>query len=164
MSEVRIGFARESARSILQRMGVQQPPVDVHDVATREGLTIRILTTWPTTVSGLLLRNQRLVGLNGNHSRRRQRFSLAHELGHWFMHREWLFNQDDITIDNPPESDATENRSEENEADEFAGELLAPRAFIKAAMKKTKSPNALAEIFDISSEAMWVRLLRHSLL
>ena len=80
------------------------------------------------------------------------------------MHREWMSNQEDITIDNPPMCDDPENLSQENEADEFAGELLAPRAFIKAALKQTKDPNALAEIFDISSEAMWVRLLRHSLL
>jgi len=164
LSEARIGFARESARSIIRRLRIIGPPVDVQAIAKNEQLEVEVIASWPDQVSGLLLREARLIGVNGNHNRRRQRFSLAHELGHWFMRHDFEWREASITMDRPPEDDTTPDNADESEADEFAGELLVPLAFLKTAFRTNGDIAVLAELFDVSEEAMWVRVLRHRLI
>jgi Zn-dependent peptidase ImmA (M78 family) len=164
MSEVRVGLARQAARNVIAKYLISGPPVNVHDIAAKEGLSIQLMSSWPSKVSGLLLRDEKLIGLNAHHSHSRRRFSLAHELGHWFMRHDFPWHDQDVTIDNPPAMDADGKPPEEGEADEFAGELLAPLAFLKAAMNQNENPGALAAVFDMSEEALWVRILRHRLL
>jgi Zn-dependent peptidase ImmA (M78 family) len=164
VSAVRIGHVRSMARSVLQRYKIAAPPVDVEMIARSEGLEVRLMQTWPASVSGLLLRDSRLLGLNGLHSRNRRRFSLAHELGHWFLRHDLPWHENEISIDDPPKPPGGDGNPIEGEADEFAGELLAPREMLKRALKETRDPRKLAELFEISEEAMWVRLLRHKLL
>ena len=164
MADVRVGLARQAARNAIAKYRIDGPPVGVHDIAAGEGLAIRLMSSWPPKISGLLLRNERLIGLNAYHSHHRRRFSLAHELGHWFMRHDFPWHERDVTIDDPPATDEDGKSPEEGEADEFAGELLAPLAFLKAAMKQSKNPSELAAVFDMSEEAFWVRILRHKLL
>lgn len=161
---LRIGHVRNMARSVLQHYEITAPPVDVDMIAKSENLEVRLIQTWPASVSGLLLRDSRLLGLNGLHSRTRRRFSLAHELGHWFLRHDFPWHEKEVSIDEPPDLPDAERDPIEGEADEFAGELLAPREMLKRALKQTTNPRSLAELFDISEEAMWVRLLRHKLL
>ncbi len=164
MSDIRIGFSREMARSVLKRYEVSIPPVSPENIASAEGLEVRVINTWPSRIDGLLLRESRLVGVNGNHSRLRRRFSLAHELGHWFLRHESSLDENEVTIDNPPAEDGDRYRAQEGEANEFAGELLAPLHMLKDALKKTKDAEALGKLFDISVDALWVRIVRHNLL
>jgi uncharacterized protein DUF955 len=164
VSAVRIGHVRNMARSVLRRYKIAAPAVDVDMIARSEGLEVRLIQTWPASVSGLLLRESRLLGLNGLHSRNRRRFSLAHELGHWFLRHDFPWHENEISVDDPPEPPGGDSNPIEGEADEFAGELLAPREMLKRALRETGDPRKLAELFEISEEAMWVRLLRHKLL
>jgi len=164
MTPVRVGVARQAARNVIAKCGIKAPPVDVERVAAGEGLKVMLIDSWSPKVSGLLLREERLIGINQQHGRRRRRFSLAHELGHWFMRHDFPWHEEDVTIDNPPTEEEHRKHPAEGEADEFAGELLAPRVFLKDAMKRTRDPTELADIFDISEEALWVRILRHKLL
>lgn len=80
------------------------------------------------------------------------------------MRHDFGWREKDVTIDNPPEPDADKGNSNEGEADEFAGELLAPLSFLKPAFGKNPDVSALAELFDLSEQAMWVRVLRHRLI
>ncbi len=164
MSDVRIGLARETARSVLSRFRVTKPPTELEPITAHEQLTVKLMQSWPPSVSGLLLRDARLIGLNAQHNHKRRRFSLAHELGHWFMRHDFDWHEAEVTIDSPPSPASYGKDPTEGEADEFAGELLAPRSFLKEALRKTQDVSALAELFDISEEALWVRLLHHKLL
>jgi Zn-dependent peptidase ImmA (M78 family) len=49
---------------------------------------------------------------------------------------------------------------EEAEANEFAAELLAPRAWVKAAWRELHSPEKLGARFGLSAHATWVSILR----
>ena len=151
------------ARTVLQRYKIVAPPVDVSMIAEAEGLEVKLVETWPENVSGLLLRESRLLGLNARHSHTRRRFSLAHELGHWFLRHDFPWHDQQISLDEPPDAANDEQKSIEGEADEFGGEILAPRDMLKMALKGTRDPQVLANQFAISQEAMWVRLLRHKL-
>lgn len=92
-------------------------------------------------------------------SRGRERFSVAHEIGHWLLHRGKSFRcrADDIV----------QNYSAdiwlEKEADEFASHLLLPTAIFQPAIKATNRPglNDLQEIaktFEVSLQAVSIRL------
>jgi Zn-dependent peptidase ImmA (M78 family) len=72
----------------------------------------------------------------------RMRFSFAHELGHFFLHRDLYFKYDIVSpedwktfILNVPEQ---EYRNFEWQANEFAGRLLVPYRKLVAEMRKVK--------------------------
>jgi len=133
-------------------------------IAAGERLNIRLMPNWPESVSGLLLRDSRVVGLNGRHAPTRRRFSLAHELGHWFLRHDQTWHEEEITIDSPPEQFSVDaNKIAESEANEFAGELLASRAMLKDSIKHEQDGNKLAALFGMSPQALWVQRLKHNL-
>jgi len=78
----RFGFARTQARNLLRRLGVSSVPVPVAEIAQRCNLQVVPCHRWADAVSGLLLPRQRLLGYNARHHPHRQRFTIAHELGH----------------------------------------------------------------------------------
>lgn len=162
--KARIGFSRNWARKVITTYGIGSPPVDLAAIAGGEGLQVKLMESWPSKVSGLLLRDACLIGINARHSRTRRRFSLAHELGHWFMRHDFPWHEREITIDQPPAPLDEEKYPIEKEANEFAGELLAPRAMLKLAVSTNGDPNALAAMFDMSSQAMWIQLMKHGLI
>lgn len=91
--------------------------------------------------------------LNKNDARTRQRFTLAHELGHFFLHKEILMSDEihvDIMYRMPNEK--------EKEVDYFAGALLINKTLLEKMYQNNKSITELAELFDVSVSAMTVRL------
>jgi Zn-dependent peptidase ImmA (M78 family) len=72
----------------------------------------------------------------------RQRFSIAHELGHFCLGHS---HQDD-------------SRVAEQEANIFAGGLLVPRAWLKRDIKTIATVVTLAERYEVSREVMFIAL------
>lgn len=117
------------ARRLSSREGLS-PPVDAVDVLRRFAAVE--WDTIPFNVDGLVLHrpHKPLVILKiGARGKNRERFTAAHELGHIVM--PWQAG----TISCQPESrlstDGSEYRDIEFEANQFAGELLAPQMWIK---------------------------------
>ncbi len=125
-------------------------PVNVDELATGLGFQVVRLFSVADEFSGIVSPKHRLIGVNGNHHRHRQRFTLAHELGH-------------IVLEHPPESACSSLQVIEcnREADIFASELLIPEFFLDELLLRTQSPAILARLFDVSEEAM-IRKLRFS--
>lgn len=110
------------------------------------------------------------IYINSQTSEKRQRFTFAHELGHYFLHKEILDEKSLITDE---KLDSTylfrsdifdcipqEERKMEEEANEFAGNLLMPEEKVKEAWEKTKNLKILASIFDVSISAMSYRVFK----
>lgn len=82
----------------------------------------------------------------------RQRFSIAHELGHLLLHEAGVVFRD------------TRRRKgakpwEEKQANEFAADLLMPVPWVESARAYIgRDPDRLANIFAVSSQAMSYRL------
>lgn len=108
-----------------------------------------------------------LVGFGGNaiatispsSSRGRERFSVAHEIGHWLLHRGKSFRcrADDIV------QNYSADIRLEKEADEFASHLLMPTAIFQPAIKATNRPGLndlqeIAGVFEVSLQAVSIRL------
>ncbi|MGD0916973.1 MAG: ImmA/IrrE family metallo-endopeptidase [Thermodesulfobacteriota bacterium] len=160
--QARIGFVREMARKVLKKYGVTQPGTPVEDIAKGEGFNL-VYRVWPNRVGALLLRTGKTIGVNSNHHPHRQRFSIAHELGHYFLNHRQDDYEKGITLDNPPVGDDF-SKIQNTEAHEFASELLVPLPIIKEAYKTVKDVKALAEMFNVSLEVMFIALEKHKLL
>jgi Zn-dependent peptidase ImmA (M78 family) len=100
------------------------------------------------------------IGYNKNEHRVRNRFTIAHELGHYQLHK-----GKDLFVDKPKMMFRnTSNKiykQEEAEANEFAASILMPEDLLKQEMEildldctEEASIKVLAKKFDVSSVAM----------
>lgn len=164
-TKARIGFCRNSARRLLRDHGVAKPRTPLEKLVEACGYRV-VERDWPLCTSGILLRAHKVIGVNGNHSQVRRRFTIAHELGHHCLnHHLWFDDNHAVTIDNPP-SEGCEgaDKTPEREANIFASELLVPLAILKREAKRERSPQELARLFGVSYEAMFHSLQDHRLL
>jgi len=156
------------AAELLVRHGIQAPPVPVEDIAVAENIQV-VRSTAKGDESGFLLRNgvNVIIGVNSRNSPRRQRFTIAHELGHWRLHKGRPLIVDHWVMINKRDGVSSQATDfEEIEANQFAAELLMPRQFIKDSFKRKQGKfgsrdvliGALATEFGVSVEAMGFRL------
>ncbi|HEY8999297.1 MAG TPA: ImmA/IrrE family metallo-endopeptidase [Candidatus Saccharimonadales bacterium] len=137
-----------------------------------------MLDSMPAHVSGAIyFEDARFTVLvNGTKPESRQYFTAAHELGHYFLHNDWLREHGDsgfVDFSNTTDSQGMLLRADqpievdvqkELEANNFAAELLMPEDKVRAAWKVTNDIVACAEIFLVSASAMATRLERLNLL
>lgn len=153
----RVGFPRKRARKVLRDYGYTRPPIPVEEIAVAEGLAVVRVMEWDERISGFLEHATKSIGVNGKHHRHRQRFTIAHELGHFFLaHPQEQCNDEEISFEE-------QKREFDMEANEFAGELLMPYALIKEDLRKLKNPKTLAQLYEVSEQALWVYLLQRKL-
>lgn len=110
------------------------------------------------------------IYINSEHHANRQRFTFAHELWHYFLHLKDDSANEGVIVDEDDkylfrEGDIYSNLSEENkireeEANEFAWNLLMPEDKVIELWKKTNNIWLLAETFDVSIPAMSYRIYK----
>jgi len=141
-------------RRYLQEDGLLDTPVDVNAVAERLGLEVSEEIMEKDLSGYLEFRNGRWVaGVNALHHRNRQRFSLAHEIGHYLLHRNQEFRDKLFTRRDQDWA------PEEIAANEFAADLLMPEEQVRAAIAAgILKISELANTFSVSAEAMRFRV------
>lgn len=158
------------ASGLLDRGRVASPPVDVEQIATDHlGLALYREHLEPG-VSGMLYRAQRAtsIAVNADHAKVRQRFTIAHELGHFELHSGRPIIVDHlvrarVSLRNQESSLAT-NR-EEVQANGFAAALLMPAEWIyedvdqRLGMAPGRMIAELSDRYNVSTQAMELRLL-----
>ncbi|MEW6772072.1 MAG: ImmA/IrrE family metallo-endopeptidase [Bacillota bacterium] len=101
----------------------------------------------------ILRRDLMAILVNQKHPRVRQRFSIAHELGHWYLHR------DEAVMAERTATLKTINKLLDEEANSFAAEFLMPSRFVRAQVRLGMvNLDTLARYFEVSREAMWYQL------
>ncbi|MFT9408562.1 ImmA/IrrE family metallo-endopeptidase [Acetobacter fabarum] len=150
--------------SLLDRFNVKVAPVPIQDLLFASGIDIKFGDLGE--VSGLIARQGRhtIVGVNSIQAHTRQRFTLAHEFGHFLLHHDLQSHTDvgfRVNYRDRKSSEATD--IEEIEANFFAASILMPRPFLDRmnafeALTDDDQVNRLAEIFDVSVHAMSLRL------
>jgi Zn-dependent peptidase ImmA (M78 family) len=141
-------------------------PVDVEGAIKALGIDISYAQLDPN-IAGMIERksnNKYLISVNANDPETRQRFTLAHELGHYIYHR----NKMDGGIDDDRMYRSTSagkyhntsiGRREEVQANQFAINLLIPWDLIsKFQDEGINDYNILAEKFKVSKQAMAILL------
>ncbi len=148
------------AEALIAELGISEPAdLDVEAIAFDAGVEVHYasLTGCEATLVGF---NDRAVAtINRSGSRGRERFSIAHEVGHWKLHRGKSFR---CRVDGPGDNIAS-NRPFEREADTFASHLLMPAPIFNPAVKAIGRPGfsqlaALANDFESSLTASTLRL------
>lgn len=164
--------SERGAQDLLKHFNVQEPPVPVEQMARALGVQLQFVP-YDDEMSGMLYRDKErgvtVMGINSFHPHTRQRFSIAHELGHLKLHTQRLMFVDKLfrVATTPTEMDWVRRR-EEVEANGFAAALLMPEHFIDAALRRHVDQGGsvngdamlhdLARRFEVSSEAMQYRL------
>ena len=112
-----------------------------------------------------------VIGVNSSHPETRQRFTIAHELGHVLLHKEESLHVDETaSIRFRDEESSLATKSDEIEANQFAAELLMPEHLVTEEIAKLPDADPedaipiLAERFQVSEQAMTLRLNRLGLL
>src|SRR3954453_4396124 len=84
---VRQPHIRAVTSKLLSRSHMRRAPVDVESIAKRAGAVLHKGVV-AKEISGFLLRHKEtpIIGVNIRHPSTRQRFTIAHELGHLFLH------------------------------------------------------------------------------
>jgi len=163
-----ITAVRRRAQSLLQEIGIHQVPVDVFAVTTYLGLDVLAEALDPSTSGVLVVGSEHaVIGVNQQHHRRRQRFTIAHELAHYVLHRQAsnVFVDSTLTFHRNKTSAEGVDR-QEVEANAFAAELLMPEGLLKKYWESQQfdlyDDVALARLaarFDVSEQALTIRLM-----
>lgn len=148
----------ELTHNILVQYDMLKIPVDVVKIANSIGIEV-YETNLKNEISGAIKydKDEKIFSIliNKINSDKRKRFTIAHELGHYFLHKNILEN-DELHIDILYRNIDTD--LEEKDVNYFAGALLMNRMLLENVKNKINSISELAEIFDVSESEMTVRL------
>lgn len=164
-------------KKLLDDKVVSKPPVPVDRIAESLGAIISFEPfEGKDDLSGILYRDgkNKIIGINSAHAQTRQRFSIAHEIGHLTLHNKELFVDKVVRVNFRDNKSSLATDREEIEANTFAAELLMPKSFINAEIdrliKKRQSFDKddlidhLARAFHVSPQAMEFRLINLGIL
>jgi Zn-dependent peptidase ImmA (M78 family) len=161
----RTRFVREAARKLLRDCGITEPPVNLQLVSEKLGLGYEEVDYFPDDVEALIITmGERTVAVvNKNFSETSRRFSLAHELCHYYLHQDRTVLEDRITIDSPepPDSESFGKDPFEAEAEIFAGELLVPLPMLKKHFRPGFTAADVARTFAVSESVASIALVSH---
>ena len=161
----------QKAVDLLAQQGFDGVPVNVTELAQSLDIDVQE-KNMDDDISAFLLfeGNKKVIAVNNTHHRNRKRFSIAHEIGHFWLHctsgDDYLF-VDKATYyrNNLAHSGLSSN---EIEANRFAASLLMPRHHILSEIDPSElihdnegeNVEVLADLFEVSQQAMTLRLVR----
>src|SRR5262249_31951059 len=132
-----------------------QAPVDVVAIANDLGLNVWAMDSLPPSISGKIFRDPLnggsagfSIGVNAQHSFVRQRFTVAHEIAHFILHRQKLEGGD--LVDDAMYRSGLSTR-EETAANRFAADILMPLPLIRSLVQAgIRDPKSLAARLQVS--------------
>lgn len=162
--------SEQCAWNLLARCNVKKAPIPIEEIVRAVGLSI-IEYNLGEDISGVLIINESMgtIGINPKDNYTRQRFSIAHELGHYLLHKKdnELFVDKDFIVKyrHTNRNYSVSEKRQEQEANAFAAALLMPAKFIEDEMEneelselsETELIEVLANKFKVSAVAMSYR-------
>ncbi|MBB3607616.1 ImmA/IrrE family metallo-endopeptidase [Rhizobium sp. BK602] len=142
----------------------QTIPVKLGELAKELGLAVKAATL-DVGISGEIAPDPDIVGafkirINRHEVKTRQRFTLAHEIAHFLLHKDRIGNG---IVDNILYRSTLSDKYEA-EANRLAADILMPEAVIldwrkqRKGLAKRECVHPLAELFGVSEDAMSIRL------
>lgn len=147
---------REKVKSLLKMASITSVPVDVEKIASILDFKI-VKYPFPDKLSGqvTIVEGQKIIGVNEKHSETRQRYTIAHELGHFLnghQHYQTSYVDDHTRFYDP-------HFHQEKEADLFASELLMPKDLLEKDVADIGIDTVkLSEKYQVSEQSMIIRL------
>lgn len=138
-------------------------PVPIYEMISDFGLEFEF-QAMPDNVSGWIERlpsGSYKIAVNSGHPATRQRFTAAHELGHYIYHRDLLGegvgDNRAYRTEGTDRPNANIRPMHERQANSFAANVLMPRHALALIADKSNVA-ALATLFNVSQEAMRIRI------
>jgi len=172
---VRRKLITKIVEALLDENEIYMPPVDVEKIAEKCGLSV--IRREVESISGFIARGEgkAVIGVNSSNALVRQRFTIAHELGHYLLHPP---GAEDVHVDSGFEVRFRDDLSSqgtdmgEQEANSFAAELLMPKKFLQAEFENVgridlEDGNFLENLtrkYTVSNQALVFRLVNLGLL
>jgi Zn-dependent peptidase ImmA (M78 family) len=170
----RVKHIQTIVEQLLEQTNNTKPPIDVRRII--RNLNIILREERLEDISGLIFRegNQVIIGVNNEHAETRKRFTVAHELGHYYLHsNNPLFVDKVFAVELRDHLSSEAVSIEEIEANSFAAELLMPKKMLLNDLQKIQSGvmdydndevmdkliQSLAHVYDVSKQAMTIRLI-----
>jgi Zn-dependent peptidase ImmA (M78 family) len=178
---IRRKLVKTKAKEILSAWGKSDLPVNVREIAKAQSIIVDEDKQPKESLSGFLFvdGDTKIIGVNKSHPKTRRRFTIAHELGHYFLHTHdhgspHVDKQSNVSSTHFRDDSSSEGiNAQEIEANLFAAELLMPEELIYEQLKALSSMpeycgeeviEKLSEKFDVSIQAMTLRLTNLELL
>jgi Zn-dependent peptidase ImmA (M78 family) len=165
-----ISLAKNAAKKLLEGES-HKAPVDVVKIASKLNIDIVQLAFSNDGVSGLLKLKSKsgspVIAVNKNHHENRQRFTIAHEIGHYLLHNVKEMHVDSTAVYFRDEESTQATNMKEIQANQFAAELLMPKYMIINDLKKISFDDDknikstiknLAKNYKVSEQAMLIRI------
>lgn len=154
---------KKRADELISKYDQRIPPINIDLICKKVGIVVHKLDLSELEkdaerpISGFIIKddttNKTGIYVNGQDHKERQKFTVAHELGHYFLHMPDDENEFIVSFR------GLQNQVE-READIFACEILMPDAIMKSVYNEVPFPTVsyLAGIFGVSKQAMRIRL------
>ena len=150
------------AESLIAELGISAPEdLDVEAIAFDASLEVEYEPLNGCEASLVGFGDRGIATIRPSSSRGRERFSIAHELGHWLLHRGSSFR---CRVDDP-DLNLVANQPRERQADDFASHLLLPSSMFNPLVKRGgktgfRELEDIAHTFDTSLLATALRLVK----
>lgn len=164
MSSRELSKLNANQKSILDKY-LSNFPVKLGQLAKELGLSIKV-SSMRSGISGQISRvnGEYVIRVNRNEARERQRFTIAHEIAHFLLHKNIVDASPDGITDNVLYRSGEPERIE-YEANRLAADIVMPMALIEEELR-TKFRGSISEAaieslaarFEVSKAAMEIRL------
>jgi Zn-dependent peptidase ImmA (M78 family) len=153
----------EIASGNLKRLDLYAVPVNPATVAAKEGIGVFGTTFADPLVSGVIRKEtdgKYQIYVNVTHSPLRARYTIAHELGHYFLHKDFReFVDPELNLYRCQIGEQESNeRAMEIQANMFAASLLMPVELLSTRFASVRDVGQLAREFRVSRSAMGIRI------
>lgn len=153
------------AKEVLSQHGLYALPIDPVQLANTMGVRVNNAKFSSDSLAAMISKqgNSTRILVEQSDPPYRKRFSIAHELGHHFLH----LHEDGEIVDRradmfrekePNVSSWNDKRGREVQANWFAAALLMPAELVTEEWGRNPSVRHLARLFNVSEEAMGYRL------
>ncbi|MCA6067090.1 ImmA/IrrE family metallo-endopeptidase [Chryseobacterium sp. RG1] len=159
----------KKALEVLNSLETLEAPIPIKSIIKSFGIKLSPYDLGEDVSGVLVIDNDNCkIGYNSTESYSRQRFTLAHELGHYILHKN---KQQEVFVDNitymfRKTSSKNKDYKIEMEANQFAAAILMPKSLIEKELEKlddgfVNDHNLISELskkFKVSQIAMTYRL------
>lgn len=151
--------AEEAAEAVLRdtfgSLDTIEYPININIILEKYALQLKEGGFTDNKISGAFNREEATIYVSEKESPERQLFTVAHEIGHFKLHKsrttDILYRTQVYQFNNGDPKDETQ-------ANWFAANLLMPKEAVKKMWKITSDANRMATFFGVSRTAMYFRL------
>ncbi|PYB70011.1 ImmA/IrrE family metallo-endopeptidase [Rhizobium wuzhouense] len=158
---------RRIVEDLLLKVKFAELPVPVEAVAKTLDISVKFAPYSEGDLAGMLILQPRpTIAVNSAHHRNRQRFTIAHEIGHFLLHKKESIHIDEkMAVLYRDKNSSMAINPQEVEANHFAAELLMPKRILlkdlankQIDLEEDEILLNLAKRYGVSQQAMAFRI------